>query len=59
MDPAPNAATLPYSEVFDPAVIRITVPAVDAEPDRDRGGSHRPPISNRPGEKSSGMAIRP
>jgi hypothetical protein len=35
MDPAPNAATSQYSEVFDPAVIRITMRAVGAEAERD------------------------
>jgi hypothetical protein len=38
MDPAPNAAAIAYSEVFDPAVIRITARAVDAEADHDGGG---------------------
>jgi hypothetical protein len=60
MDPAPNAAslsTLQYSEVFDPAVILITVLAVRAEPDRDRSGPYGAPIANKPGEFSGSGGV--
>jgi DNA modification methylase len=38
-------------------VIRITIPAVGAEADRDRGGLHRVSIPNKPGENS--LVCRP
>ena len=48
---------LQYPEVFDPAVIRVTIPAVGGEADRDRGGLQRVSIPNKPGENS--LACRP